>query len=53
MVPSQLAVGQWNARATIFDKTPAVGSDLQNWDNNAVALTASTAIDINYHCWAK
>jgi hypothetical protein len=53
MVPSQLAAGQWNARATIFDKTPAIGSDLQNWDNNAAALTASTAIDINYHCWAK
>lgn len=53
MQPSQLAVGQWNARATIFDKTPAIGSDLQNWDNNGTVLTASTAIDINYHCWAK
>jgi hypothetical protein len=53
MHPSQLAAGQWNARAQIFDKTPSTASDLQNWDNNNVALTASTAININYECWGK
>jgi hypothetical protein len=47
---SQNLGGQWNARATIFDKTTAVGSSLANWDNNAVALTASTSYELTYRC---
>lgn len=52
-IPSDNGAGQWNARATMMDKTPATGSDLFNWDNNGTTLALSTAFWINYHCFAK
>jgi hypothetical protein len=50
---SQNLAGQWNARATIFDKTTAVGSSLANWDNNAVSLSASTSYELTYRCMSQ
>ena len=55
--PSQANTGQWVQSTTLtadfFDKTPAVGSDLENWQNGSTTLATSTAFDVNYHCWAK
>lgn len=59
--PSDAGAGQWGNIAVMIDKTPAVGSDLFNWQNanasgatlSTPALTASTAYWIGYTCWAK
>jgi hypothetical protein len=45
--------GQWNARASILDKTPGTATDLTQWDNNGVALATSTAYWIDYGCYGK
>ena len=45
--------GTWNARATVITETPSTTSVLFNWDNNAVALSTSTAYHISYCCIAK
>jgi len=53
LTASQNGAGQWNARASFLDNTPAVASDLVNWDNNGVALSTSTAYRVNFGCYGK
>ena len=45
--------GQWNARATVRDKNTVAASSAITWDNNAVALSASTPYRLNYFCGGK
>ena len=45
----------WNARATIIPNQGTQASQVSNWDDNAVALAASTtgAYDVSYFCAAR
>jgi len=45
--------GVWNARATIMSGAPTTTSIVFLWDNNAVALTASSTYVVNYQCIGK
>lgn len=49
MTPAATGTNSWNARASFQQNNTSTGTAVQNWDNNAAALTAGT-YHLNYTC---